>query len=387
MLILFCLMGIIFYLVSGEIITMICCIIAVVISAFVEYEASVRMQMLVRKKGYEKLRVQTFCFWFGILGYMYVVALPDLVLRRKIDMLLGDDADDTDLEEDILGELFKKSKKDEVSVVENENDLYNDTWTCKYCGRIHSNGIKKCRCKKSKEKITSESLQELEKQIGMVVEEKNKMNGSNRKNVRNNSNRKNPNNHNKNVKRRNNQLGNNNRRQNNMKTGNINNIDDDNYQKNYQSDKNDLNKRVRNNFQNEDRNKNNRNKNSGNRSRMNVNRVNQSAERSTINEINRRKASKINSEKINTARYSDTNNNDVIDNDAINIEKINSNVKIGSSIIKTTNQKRSNMHSKTEFIKSSNINQSMKNNIRKKSMTFNIDNEEDLTKTRDLPFQ
>ena len=46
-----------------------------------------KMQSVVEKKGYKELRVVMMCFVLGPVGYLYVIALPDLEQRRLLERI------------------------------------------------------------------------------------------------------------------------------------------------------------------------------------------------------------------------------------------------------------------------------------------------------------
>lgn len=78
--------------------------IALVVLALVNYNMAQNMQGIVEKKGYTDLRVVAICFWLGIIGYLYVIALPDLEERRLLKKIAGE------AEEEIANE-----EKEEIS--------------------------------------------------------------------------------------------------------------------------------------------------------------------------------------------------------------------------------------------------------------------------------
>ena len=42
-----------------------------------------------KKKGYgEEAHIFAICFWLGIVGYLYVIALPDLTQRKQLDKII-----------------------------------------------------------------------------------------------------------------------------------------------------------------------------------------------------------------------------------------------------------------------------------------------------------
>lgn len=47
------------------------------------------MNKVATAKGYgKKAHVFAMCFWFGIVGYIYVAALPDLIRQRQNQQLI-----------------------------------------------------------------------------------------------------------------------------------------------------------------------------------------------------------------------------------------------------------------------------------------------------------
>ncbi len=68
-------------------------IIAIVAMLIVNWLVAKRMEEIVFLKGYGK-EIHSFalCFWLGIIGYIYVLALPDLTQRKLMEQLLAKDA-------------------------------------------------------------------------------------------------------------------------------------------------------------------------------------------------------------------------------------------------------------------------------------------------------
>ena len=50
----------------------------------INYMMAQRMQSVVEQKGHHNVRVVALCFWLGVVGYLYVIALPDLEERRLL---------------------------------------------------------------------------------------------------------------------------------------------------------------------------------------------------------------------------------------------------------------------------------------------------------------
>ena len=51
----------------------------------IAYTVALKFEAIAFKKGYGK-EIHSFamCFWLSTIGYLYVIALPDLTLRRKV---------------------------------------------------------------------------------------------------------------------------------------------------------------------------------------------------------------------------------------------------------------------------------------------------------------
>lgn len=69
-----------------------------------------KMSDVAYAKGYDdSIHAFAMCFWLGIIGYLYVIALPDIEARRKQDAII---------------ELLSKNaveEKSNVPVFENED--------------------------------------------------------------------------------------------------------------------------------------------------------------------------------------------------------------------------------------------------------------------------
>jgi hypothetical protein len=55
-----------------------------VVVIFANIVMAFKMQEVVEKKGYTDVNAFLLCFLFGIFGYFYVAALPDLELRKML---------------------------------------------------------------------------------------------------------------------------------------------------------------------------------------------------------------------------------------------------------------------------------------------------------------
>ena len=54
----------------------------------VNYFISKKMESIAEDKGYTNSHAFVLCFFLGIAGYLYVIALPDLVAREQMKKLL-----------------------------------------------------------------------------------------------------------------------------------------------------------------------------------------------------------------------------------------------------------------------------------------------------------
>ncbi len=45
------------------------------------------MEKAAREKGYTDIHAFALCFWLGIFGYMYIIALPDRYLEKQVEEL------------------------------------------------------------------------------------------------------------------------------------------------------------------------------------------------------------------------------------------------------------------------------------------------------------
>ena len=60
----------------------------IVILIIVNYFVSKKMESIAEDKGYTNSPAFVLCFFLGIAGYLYVIAMPDLVAREQMKKLL-----------------------------------------------------------------------------------------------------------------------------------------------------------------------------------------------------------------------------------------------------------------------------------------------------------
>ena len=64
-------------------------IIGIIISFVVNYIVASQMETAAALKGYGKeVHVFAMCFWLGIIGCIYVAALPDLIQQKQTKQMI-----------------------------------------------------------------------------------------------------------------------------------------------------------------------------------------------------------------------------------------------------------------------------------------------------------
>ncbi len=121
-------------------------IIILVVFLIINYNMAQNMQEIVEKKGYTDLRVVTICFWLGIIGYLYVIALPDLEERRLLKKIAGEEVDVGDIQ--CSERVIKPRKPIELtynceSIIVMEKDFED---RCTFCQRKST--VRYCKIKK-----------------------------------------------------------------------------------------------------------------------------------------------------------------------------------------------------------------------------------------------
>lgn len=96
-----------------------------------------KMCEVAELKGYNPSQKHIFaiCFWLGLFGVLYVIALPDLKLRK----LLGE------TDENVY--TSNKEEEPKTSVVKKEIQILdNGDWKCPSCGASNPANDKRCYC-------------------------------------------------------------------------------------------------------------------------------------------------------------------------------------------------------------------------------------------------
>lgn len=94
-----------------------------------------KMCEVAELKGYNPSQKHIFaiCFWLGLFGVLYVIALPDLRLRK----LLGETDE----------KVYTPNREEKTSVIKREIQiLENGDWRCPCCGSSNPANDKRCYC-------------------------------------------------------------------------------------------------------------------------------------------------------------------------------------------------------------------------------------------------
>ncbi len=86
-----------------------------------------KFEKIANQKGYgDEIHSFAMCFWFGIIGYLYVIALPDLTISRRNN------------------QSVKSPSIDEFERVETKEDFKNVIYECPCCKENINYGIESC---------------------------------------------------------------------------------------------------------------------------------------------------------------------------------------------------------------------------------------------------
>ena len=100
-------------------------LIGVGIILYIQWVIAKKFEKIAFQKGYnEEIHSFAMCFWLGLIGYLYVIALPDLTISR---------ANINDENEKTSKEL--SCKKEEVNI---------QSYICPKCKEIVPGGIEAC---------------------------------------------------------------------------------------------------------------------------------------------------------------------------------------------------------------------------------------------------
>ena len=75
--------------ISGAFIVLIIYLAIIAALIYVNYCVAKKFEKIAIEKGHQNSRAFAMCFWLGIAGYLYVIALPNKALEKKFDKFLG----------------------------------------------------------------------------------------------------------------------------------------------------------------------------------------------------------------------------------------------------------------------------------------------------------
>lgn len=95
------------------------------------------------EKGYESTKYFLICFFFGILGYVWVAGLPDLRLQQRVFSL---EHQVERLVEQLTAQQPADSPRDTANIpVSITNQTGHDTWICAHCNTANSTNYGQCK--------------------------------------------------------------------------------------------------------------------------------------------------------------------------------------------------------------------------------------------------
>lgn len=63
--------------------------LVLVVWVVISYVMADKMKLVAIKKGYAGNIAFHSCFWLGIIGYLFVISLPDLVQRKQLKEIIS----------------------------------------------------------------------------------------------------------------------------------------------------------------------------------------------------------------------------------------------------------------------------------------------------------
>ena len=100
------------------------------------------------EKGHSNVKYFWICIFFGVLGYVWVAALPDEVMERRIANLEKQISHSQKVMEQKIANLEKQ-----ISHPQNVNATHSSNgWTCT-CGLSHASYVSTCTCGVNKRDI------------------------------------------------------------------------------------------------------------------------------------------------------------------------------------------------------------------------------------------
>lgn len=99
-----------------------------IIAIVLNYNIARKFEKIAFKKGYrEDIHAFAMCFWLTLIGYLYVIALPDLNLRKEITKIQPTKIDELKKHKDALDlgvitqEEFEAKKKELFDTANDDN--------------------------------------------------------------------------------------------------------------------------------------------------------------------------------------------------------------------------------------------------------------------------
>lgn len=131
----------------------ICSMLYIFLTFLLSLMAAAKMRDLAQQKGHNVnfLHVLAWCFWFPIFGYLYVIALPDLILQKQNEEIINRLQSDNitanyvqqrkDMKKIYPSNSSQQSKDYDLSQISEMSKSDNDDikhWICKRCGERNS---------------------------------------------------------------------------------------------------------------------------------------------------------------------------------------------------------------------------------------------------------
>lgn len=57
-------------------------VFAIIVALLIRGKISSKFNLIAQQKGHYDVHAFAMCFWLGLVGYLYVIALPDLSIRH-----------------------------------------------------------------------------------------------------------------------------------------------------------------------------------------------------------------------------------------------------------------------------------------------------------------
>lgn len=119
--------------------TIVTILFAVAVAFIIQYLIAVEFYKVASEKGYNSKKYLWLPFFFGLVGYLLVIALP--VKNNSGTTIINNDVDNMDKQPtNIINNNYNKI----------DNQSTKEEWKCPQCGRINSNYVGTCGCGQTK---------------------------------------------------------------------------------------------------------------------------------------------------------------------------------------------------------------------------------------------